>query len=204
MVVPVSFRCREACLTPADLRAFSALLVENFPTARYFEKPHLRDLDGPEPPDITIALRLHDLNDYQVYMTFDEDWLPQWNKTEYYGDWALAYPRLPDVRFLVGRMWPANEQRPERIDSFEIQCSCRPHRKEDFTMARRLFYLLGKVATNRNQVYVGYPDYEVITVFEKGGGVWLGHDAIRWAREDPRRMLTMHASGRGGLRPMDD
>jgi len=38
-------------------------------------------------------------------------------------------------------------------------------------MARRLFHLLGKVATNCNQVYVGYPGYEVITVFEKGGHV---------------------------------
>ncbi len=71
-------------------------------------------------------------------------------------------------------------------------------------MARRLLYLLGKVATNRNHVYVGYPGYQVITVFEKGGTCWLGHDAIRWAREDPRRLLTMDAASRGGLRPMDD
>ncbi|HLO75375.1 MAG TPA: hypothetical protein VK196_02840 [Magnetospirillum sp.] len=206
MVVPVSFRCREACLTPADLKVFSTLLVENFTTARYFADPGLHGLDGQEPPEVVIAFRLHDLRDYEVYMTFDEDWLPQWGRAGHYGDWSLSYPRLPHVRFLVGRVRPADQRYPERIDSLDIQCSCRPHRKEDFTMARRLFHLLGKVATNRNQVYVSYPGYEVITVFEKGGqgSVWLGHDAIRWAREDPRRLLTMHPSGRGGMRPMDD
>lgn len=35
--------------------------------------------------------------------------------------------------------------------------SCRPHRKEDLAMARRLLHLLGKVAPNRHQVYVSYP-----------------------------------------------
>lgn len=157
MVVPVSFRCRKACLTPADLRAFSTLLVEYFPTARYFADPDLQGLDGPWPPEVVIAFRLHDLRDYEVYMTFDEDWLPQWGRAGYYGEWSLAYPRLPYVRFLVGRMRSADQRFPERIDSLEIQCSCRPHRKEDFAIARRLFHLLGKVATNRNQVYVGYP-----------------------------------------------
>lgn len=206
MVVPVSFRCRDACLTPADLKVFSTLLVENFAAARYFVPPHFTKCDGLEPPNVPIALKLADLPDYKIYMTLDEEWLPQWGRSPEDGSWVLNYPRLPYVRFLVGRMWPADRRYPERIDSLEIQCSCRPHRKEDFAMARRLFHLLGKVATNRNQVYVSYPGYEVITVFEKGGqgSVWLGHDAIRWAREDPRRLLTMHASGRGGIRPMDD
>lgn len=204
MVVPVSFRCREACLSPADLKAFAATLVEAFPTARYFATPRLRDLDGPEPPEVPIAFSLLGLSGNDLYMTFDEDWLPQWNKTEYYGSWSLAYPRLPYVRFLMGKVWPADGRRPERIDPLNIQCSCRPHRKEDFAMARRLFHLLGKIATNRKQAYVGYPGYEVRTVFENGRGVWLGHDAIRWAREDPKRLLAMHTSGMGGMRPMDD
>ncbi|MGE5477605.1 MAG: hypothetical protein ACM3Q1_13180 [Bacteroidales bacterium] len=204
MVVPVSFRCRKACLTPADLKVFAALLLENFPTARYFVPPHSTKCDGAEPPDVPIALNLADLPDYEVYMAFDEEWLPQWERCPEDGSWVLGFPRLPYVRFLVGRMRPADRQWPEHIDPLEIDVSCRPHRKEDFAMARRLFHLLGKVATNRNQVYVSYPGYEVITVFEKGGSLWMGHDAIRWAREDSRRLLTIHPSGRGGTRPMDD
>ncbi|HLO75373.1 MAG TPA: hypothetical protein VK196_02830 [Magnetospirillum sp.] len=204
MVVPVSFRSRKACLTSADLAAFSALLVENFPTARYFAPPHFTKCDGPEPPEVLLAFSLATLPDYGIYMTIDENWLPQWARCPEDGSWVLSFPRLPYVRFLVGRMRSADRQRPEHIDPLEIDVSCRPHRKEDFAMARRLFHLLGKVATNRNQVYVSYPDYEVVTVFEKGGTLWMGHDAIRWAREDPLRLLTMHPSGRGGIRPMDD
>ena len=204
MAEPVSFRCRKACLTPADLTAFSNLLMENFPTARYFLRPPLQsrepDADHPEVP---VADRFLDLPGADLYMTFDADWRPQWRRAGYYQSWSLIYPRLPDVRFDIGRMRPADDQRPEHIQTTDIQCSCRPDHKEDFTMARRLFTLLGKVATNRNHVYVGYPGYEVVTVFEKGGTRWLGHDAIRWAREDSRRLLTMHPSGRGGLRPME-
>jgi hypothetical protein len=101
MAVPVSFRCREACLTPADLKAFSALLVENFHTARYFVHPRLRDLDGPESPNISVALRLQDLPDYEIYMALDEDWLPQWGKSPEDGSWVLGYPVFP-----MSASWP--------------------------------------------------------------------------------------------------
>jgi hypothetical protein len=205
MVVPVAFRSRHACLSPADLRAFAATLVEAFPTARYYVSPGYDECRGVEPPPVATALHLLDLNGYERWMHFDEDWLPQWQKDPYNGYWALCAERLPYVRFLgTPKIWPADQDRPEHIQSIEIDVSCRPHRKEDFTIARRLFYLLGKIATNRNQVYVGYPGYKVHTVFEKGGSNWLGFDAIRWAREDPKRLLAMHPSGQGGMRPMDD
>lgn len=204
MVEPVSFRSRETCLSPADLKAFAATLVEAFPTASYYIYPGLDEGGGDEPPLISTALHLLDLTAYERWMHFDEEWGPQWQKDPDDGRWVLAVPRLPKVRFLIGKMRPADADRPERISATQIDVSCRPHRKEDFAMARRLFYLLGKVATNRKQVYVSYPDYKVRTVFDKGGGVWVGYDAMRWAREDPRRLLAMHTSGRGGVRPMDD
>ncbi|MBX9634195.1 MAG: hypothetical protein K2X44_04365 [Magnetospirillum sp.] len=204
MVVPVSFRSRETCLSPADVKAFAATLVEAFPTARYYVPPGLGEGYDIEPPTIATALHLLDLTAYERWMHFDEEWVPQWRKDPDYGRWVLASPRLPSVRFQMGKVRPADECRPERISATEIDVSCRPHRKEDFAMARRLFHLLDKIATNRHQVYVSYPGYEVATVFEKGGSLWMGHDAIRWAREDPRRLLAMHTSGRGGIRPMDD
>jgi hypothetical protein len=101
---------------------------------------------------------------------------------------------------------PAPDHRPPGflVSPFRFRARPGPGPGADFALARRLFHLLGKVATNRNHVYVGYPGYEVITVFEKGGTCWLGHDAIRWAREDPKRLLAMHTSGRGGHRPMEE
>jgi len=177
------------------------LLAEAFPTARYFPPPMIRDLDGPEPPAVPVAERL----DYEIYMTFKTEWQPAWRKRDADGWWSLIYPGRPDVRFRMGRVWPADNTRPERIDCLEIDFGCRPDHKEDFALARRLYRLLGKVATNHRQVYVSYPGYQVLTSYEKGGfgAVWLGHDAIRWAREDPKRLLTMHPSGRGGHRPME-
>ncbi|MGE5504633.1 MAG: hypothetical protein ACM31L_09440 [Actinomycetota bacterium] len=205
MVVPVAFRSRHACLSPADLKAFAAILVEAFPTARYYVDPGYVACRGAEPPPVATALHLLELNAYKRWMHFDEDWVPQWQKDPYDGHWVLCPERLPYVLFMgTPKIWPSERDCPERIQSIQIDVSCRPHRKEDFAIARRLFYLLGKVATNRKQLYVGYPDYEVRTVFEKGSTHWLGFDAIRWAREDPKRLLAMHTSGRGGIRPMDE
>lgn len=47
------------------------------------------------------------------------------------------------------------------------------------------------------------PEYEIGCSIDKGSMAWLGHDAIRWVRNNPKRLLNCQEGG-WGYRPNDD
>ncbi|WP_341704167.1 hypothetical protein [Ferrovibrio sp.] len=53
------------------------------------------------------------------------------------------------------------------------------------------------VGSNTCQIGVTYPDYRMLWSIDKGSDTWLGHDAVRWAREDRRRLLYYDSRGWG-------
>lgn len=201
MVEPASFRSREVCLTEADWTVFAALLVEHLPEARYFCIP--KDCGGIDPPELQQGLRLQDVLNCEIWVHFQLDWAPQWRWRD--TSWIMCkWPRQPRVCIqYVGKINSVQPNKPEHIYCSKIDFSCRPGNMEDYALARRLFHLLGKVATNRHQKVVDFPNYETVRVSEKGSSFWLGHDAIRWAKEDPKRILCFQ-SAQWGIRPLDE
>ncbi len=213
MVVDVSFRSRNIAFTEEDERAYCALLREVFPDVRYLDRPQ-RSYDGPEPPEIGIYTRLVDCPAHTTDVIFDPDWRPAWKKTGKYQTWSTTnypYPNAYIIR--SGRIYQRRERSvvrgvegpdPPFLADGDIHFRCRKACPGDFKLAAKALRLIGKVATNKRQVHLFYPSLEVIGSREKGSELWIGHDAIRWLREDPERLTGYNVGMKIGVRPMDD
>lgn len=145
---------------------------------------------------------------YEIDMYLDPNLELSWEK--WIGRWHTRVKSRLQVKFHPGGRAIEDPRAPPHIRSGEIIAYCRPGVKEDFAFAQRLFRLLKKFATTANQACYSYPQYEVRWTQEKGDLNWLGHDAIRWAREDKLRMLSYERRGSAddwigwGLRPNDE
>ncbi len=213
MVVDVSFRSRHIAFTREDEAAYCALLRVAFPDIRYLARPQ-RSHDGPEPPEIGVYTRLVDCLAYTTHVIFDPDWRPAWRKTGKYKTWSTTnYPYPNGYILRSGSIRPGREKSgqrgvegpvPPRLAGGDIHFRCRPACPGDFKLAARALRLIGKVATNKRQVRLFYPSREVIAYDEKGSELWIGHDAIRWLREDSERMTGYSVGMKIGVRPMDD
>ncbi len=213
MVVDVSFRSRNIAFTREDEAAYCALLREAFPDVRYLDRPK-GGHDGPEPPEIGFYTRLVDCPASITDVIFDVGWRPAWRKQGKYQTWSATnypYPNAYIIR--SGSIYPRSEKSgirgvegpsPPSLDDGDIHFRCRPACPGDFKLAAKALRLIGKVATNKRQVHLYYPSLEVIGCREKGSELWIGHDAIRWLREDPERMTGYNAGMKIGRRPMDD
>lgn len=149
----------------------------------------------------------------ETEMHFDLDWVPEWYIT---GDpinhllpepgsyWDLRQPRLPAFRFEFSFMRPAANGHPEHMTHvgdywFFYESGNRDH----LAIGHRVFRLFRDVASNRDQFEVRNGS----TRHRRVGPIWLGHDAIRWAKEDPTRMLAYRSTeyftedSSWGLRP---
>jgi hypothetical protein len=101
---------------------------------------------------------------------------------------------------------PAMSYDPPTLNAGEIWASYEPDdpdHKNLVRVIRQVWKLIELLATNRYKS--GHPlgnelsggDY-LLMGNAAPGSVWLGHGALKWCREGPRRMLD------GSLRPCDD
>ena len=213
MALDTHFRSRHIAFTREDEGAYCALLREAFPDIRYLDEPR-SGYDGPEPPEIGFYTRLVDCPASITDVIFDPDWRPLWSNETKYRTWSTTNHPYPNAYIIrSGSIYPWSEKSgirgvegpsPPSLAEGEIHFRCRVACPGDFKLAAKALRLIGKVATNKRQVHLFYPSLEVIGNREKGSELWIGHDAIRWLREDPERMTGYNAGMKIGLRPMDD
>lgn len=205
----IHFRSKYVCMTRKDWKAFAGAVMEANPDARYLrDLPTGTDLYGAEPPDFGVEdsftnLLNHEDAPWEISMAIGptEPWCWMQNHV---GRWYAYGPADLHIRFILGgKVMEERTTHPTYLSQGEIDVSCRAGRKDHYAFAQRLFRLLKRFVTNKNQVCYGWPGYEVRWTREKGNWHWLGHDAIRWAREDKRRLLTWHSAG-WGVRPNDE
>lgn len=200
------FRTREMCLAQGDWRAFADVLATQYPYARY-----IRGTTGPERlvkaiPDIRLERHLSALIDadgrisWEIQMGFDPDWQPNFRLSDDTpSGWRRDPLLLPHLRFLAHSAFrAAGGGMPEHLPGSRIEFSCEPGNQNHLSLARQLFGLLRRVATNRNQIVVQFPGYR-ISAAHKTSPVWLGHDAQRWVLQDPRRLLNYNGWTRDGI-----
>jgi hypothetical protein len=205
----IHFRSKYVCMNRTDWKAFAATVMEANPGARYLRSlPSEIDLYSPQPPDFQIEdsftnLLAHEDPPWEITMHIDPAWQWSWARSDI-GRWYTRGASDLVIRFILGgKVFEERATNPTYISQGEIDVSCRAGRKDHYAFAQRLFRLLKRFVTNKNQVCYGWPGYEVRWTREKGNWYWLGHDAIRWAREDKRRLLTWHSAG-WGVRPNDE
>lgn len=222
MSEPTAFRSRNVCLSPEDWRLFSEALRQIWPEARYYSVPTYQQYYRPEPPDIGLSSSLFDhylparhpypAPEYREWrgeaeMVFDPGWQPHWYRSSDGESWSIWPPRHPQVLFQFGRGYRSDLlNAPPHLADGHICFYCHPDNSDHFRLAAKFFRVFGKFATNRHQVILRYPGYSVISHEAKGMQTWAGFDAIRWAREDPKRALFWfgHGDGTGGIIRPDD
>lgn len=213
---PETVRRREVGLSYADWLAFGDAWQELYPAGRWLidlrSKPwaflershvlvdHLCAVMVPNKPPLPRGGF-----PYFIRSILDPSWQP-----EYFiekgvggcGDSALLTSRhLPSVAIMPGcEVLEEDKDWPQRLHGGQIAVNCEKGNEAHLAFARRVFRLFSRFATNRNQLAISYPSYRA-RIWEKGSYAWLGHDAMRWAREHPRRMLLFQQWH--GFRPYD-
>lgn len=217
-----SVRTRYVWFTLADWQAFSDALVQAYPQARYDIR--LTHDIGQERPEVIwdrsivdVPLSRKRYPDWagQTSMIFHPDWQPERTSFRLNGDppdtvrWSFEQnPPLPFVKFSQNAAPDANELASlTLLEHNDIHYFYLADSKPAAAEMRKFIRLLDKFCTNRNQALYrlhyfqpGFSEY--IRTTAKGSDFWLGHDAIRWAYENPSRM--MHYLHNTGIRPVTE
>ncbi|QDO99283.1 hypothetical protein FNB15_19275 [Ferrovibrio terrae] len=188
---------RSVCLSPLDWTRFTTALQEAFPDALYSRSVSLAELTRAAPPKLRLehSLRLSD---------------PQAATQMHFGPetelilkrqlgWQVASEGLFWPQITLGRPMaplPADERGPERLREAQILIHTAPHHQGHARFARQMWRLLARFTANARVVLVRYPDYELLPQVPgaSSSGLWIGHDALRWAHENPTRLLAYERS----------
>ena len=218
-----TYRNLYVCLTWTDWSGFADALYDAFPQAQYFFNPHVVFRIFPEPPPLGRGEHMLRIRDgegpfdpdklTQSEMHFDPGWQPRWFVTgEPINDmlpepgayWDITQPRLPAFRFEFSFRKPAEDGLPEFMTLGEYWFFHAPGNRDHLAIGHRVFRLFRQFATNRDQQHVRAIDGAVLAT-KKVSPFWIGNDAARWARQNPRRLLAMQdygeAAERWGYRP---
>lgn len=214
-----SFRTKDVCLTVRDWLDVGAELKERYPQAVYVRRLTPQESFGTSLPSLRINHQLSELLDDSggfapdIKMGFDPnhrlDLKPASEATDWRrGNFGWVYNGmcLPSIRLMPGGIpCPADEHQPEHLASGRIEMSLAPKNQTHLALAQQVFGILRRHITKQPMHVVHFPDYK-IHLHRKGGLDWIGKDALRWAREDPKRLLkaSINPDGTGwGYRPAD-
>lgn len=223
----VWFRSRRFCLTLADWQALETAFRSVCPYVRYNRTRTQEEArNRSKPPAIRVTEKISDQilpngeMPWLVTMTFNPDWRLEYdppgtpNRGVIPGistDWTVRGPVwLPYIHIRNTATYrPASERRPEAYWADDINFAIAPDNPQHLAFRSAFFSLLGKFASNRHQVEVSYPDYRYFNR-KTVTNLWIGHEARRWALEDPRRMLAYTSVSEdgpmlgGGVRPFEE
>ncbi len=220
MFVRPSFRTKEICLTMDDLGRIGDDLTVQFPTIRFMRKLTDAEWRGEARPDLRIESNLrsalssltssHEISVFfepylqlnlrqELYKTFDG---------ESYPVWRYNIPGLPHLRMIPSghpnRGWDGKG--PERLSRTKIDFAGEPGNKNHLALAQQIFGIIRRQVKKAPLLRVEYPSYESQPSTGDTRLEWITQDAMRWAREDPKRLLKpdMRRDGTGwGYRPVE-
>lgn len=191
------FRTREICFTMADWRVIGDALRLACPYASYYRRADYGEFNGLEPPAVTLHDNIHDVaigpNEmpYEIHVKFDPAWRIEFVRDDDPPRWrnkAVSSTPYAYIRS-TGSIYPERPGEPECVSSGTITFATEPKHEGHKIFMRNFFALLGRYSSNRHQVEVWTPGYEMSDPMVSAK-IWFGHEAIRWALENPRRVLA--------------
>jgi hypothetical protein len=189
---------RSVCLSPLDWMRFATALEEAFPDALYSRNVALAELTAAAPPKLRLEhslcrpgpdgpTQIHFGPETELILKRQMGWQVA-SEGQFWPQMSVGRPVAP---------LPADAHGPERLRDAQILIHLAPHHNGHARFARRMWRLLARFATSQRQVLVRYPDYEIMPQppgAPSSSGLWIGHDALRWARENPKRLLAYERS----------
>lgn len=216
-----SFRTKHICLTLDDWGRIGDDLVRQFPTIRFRRQITTAEWKGEALPDIKIENSLRPIlwssrESHAFDAFFDPDsqlGLRRELYKPYDGEGYMVWrynrtgvPRL-DISTPAGRPhWGWNGKGPERLSQAKIDFAGEPGNKNHLALAQQIFGIIRRQVKKAPLLCVSYPSYEARPSTRDTRLEWITQDAMRWAREDPKRLLMpdMNPDGTGwGYRPVD-
>lgn len=214
-----SFRTKQVCLTLDDWGRISDDLVRQFPTIRFRHQITPAERRGEAPPDIKIEHSLRPIlwssrESHAFDAFFDPDFQLGLRRELYKpsdgkGFMVWRYNRTGVPRLDIwpsGRpYWGWNGKGPERLGEAKIDFAGEPGNKNHLALAQQIFGIIRRQVKKEPLLYVDYPSYDSRPSMRNTSLEWITRDAMRWAREDPKRLLkaNIKADGTGwGFRPV--
>jgi len=212
-----SFRTKHVCLTMEDWGRIGDDLVKQFPKIRFVRGISDAEWRGEAQPDIRIEENLRavllSVRESRVFRAFFEPNLQLGLRRELYestnGESYMVWRSNPSglprirVRTSAGPDMGWDGKGPEQLRNDKIEFACEPGNKNHLALAQQFFGILRRQISKEPLVSVG-PGYEVQPTSRTAALEWIGKDAMRWAREDTKRLLRSSQShGDWGFRPVD-
>lgn len=186
------FRERYVLFNKKDLEQYSKLLVEAFPTIRFYRGPKFgityKDKNK-KPNPVEIKKSLADFDDmfWGVEIFFNPDWKGDWYWDERFNEWSLMPTYLPNGVYSKDRIYFRYKR----------------DNKETKRVADKVVRLIGKVATNKHQ-----PGFEILDNYnarielpEKGGYIWVGNSFFEEAKKNPGEQVIFKGFGKATYSP---
>ncbi|MBT3931815.1 MAG: hypothetical protein HOF34_13965 [Rhodospirillaceae bacterium] len=200
---------RHVVFTRRDEQAYLDVLRARFPSVRVYLNPDSDEAKGPEPPEVPLLTTVPERFSTFLDFAFSPGWKPTWTWNESSRSGSMGPLSYPNGSMLRGRARGKSRRRPDlgpgfdppTFDVGEIYFRCRKDVPEDMKVARAALRLIGKVASNQNQIVVHYPTLENRGPVEKGSWWWIGNDARQWLLDQPDRMTAYSVMSMRGIRP---
>jgi len=217
----VAFRTKNVCLTVQDWLDFSAVVEELFPQTIYVRRTTWEESVGQTMPSLPVRHRLSELLEDtgrfppEVSMGFDRNYRTDFKPAREATDWRRRDTgwiyngmMLPHFRLMPGATpHPADKIRPERLNGGRIEMSLELGNKNHLALAQQYFGIIRRYVSKEPLLRVEYPSYESSPSGRTAALEWIGKDVMRWAREDPKRLLKpnlkVDGTGGWGYRPVD-
>lgn len=222
----VAFRTKNICLTVRDWLDFSAVVEERFPQTVYLREMTWEEMTGDAAPEIPVRHRLSEILDDavqssskaprfppEIWLGFDRSYHPDFQPDRRaiargYRRWVYNFMMLPTFRLMPGATpRPAGKMGPERLNGGRIEMSLEHGNKNHLALAQQYFGIIRRHVSKEPLLKVDYPSYESRPSSRTAALEWIGKDAMRWAREDPKRLLSPSVKVAGvewGFRPVEE
>jgi hypothetical protein len=197
---------RDTLFSPVDDEIFAEALRQEFPGTVFLERSAWKQ---PPAPIFGSIMECSDRRKIHILAPDGAGWIPQ---IEQYSDGWYSLSEWPERRldFVLSR-WDWGPEfiqakwawDPPTLSAGWIWGAYWPEEENRRVFLHRAMRLVERIATNR--VKKGHPLGNAMMGVEKvlmedgeGGDTWVGHHALEWCTEQPRRMLD------GCIRPRDD
>jgi hypothetical protein len=142
-------------------------------------------------PSSSVSMYLPTEGWFPEFYWYEDESESYWKGSEMSGHWRLRDTPVPVLSFqgsaTVREFAAFSDDTPSHLGQSSFLMSYNMDDPEQMRMKAKVNRLLGKVVTSKTRL-INWRSRQEMPV--RPFVVWAGHDAIRWCREDPSRVLN--------------